>query len=254
MSKKAQNELNKLDEAARAGWMYYVGGKTQDEIAKTLKTSRQSAQRLVALSMSEGLVKVRLEHPIARCMELAQGIKKKFGLTFCEVVPSVDDDPNSTLGLGQAGAAAIERALKFDAPQTIAFGTGRVLRACADELSILHCPQHKIVSLVGNIADNGEATRYDVAVHVADRVKAQHYPMPIPVIASSKLEREIWQQQQHISRIHTLAEQADISFVGIGNLGSVSPLYKDGFIDDDQLATLAESGASGEIISWIFNE
>ena len=204
--------------------------------------------------MSEGLVKVRLEHPIARCMELAQGIKKKFGLTFCEVVPSVDDDPNSTLGLGQAGAAAIERALKFDAPQTIAFGTGRVLRACADELSILHCPQHKIVSLVGNIADNGEATRYDVAVHVADRVKAQHYPMPIPVIASSKLEREIWQQQQHISRIHTLAEQADISFVGIGNLGSVSPLYKDGFIDDDQLATLAESGASGEIISWIFNE
>lgn len=254
MSKKAQNELNKLDEAARAGWMYYVGGKTQDEIAKTLKTSRQSAQRLVALSMSEGLVKVRLEHPIARCMELAQGIKKKFGLTFCEVVPSVDDDPNSTLGLGQAGAAAIERALKFDAPQTIAFGTGRVLRACADELSILHCPQHKIVSLVGNIADNGEATRYDVAVHVADRVKAQHYPMPIPVIASSKLEREIWQQQQHISRIHTLAEHADISFVGIGNLGSVSPLYKDGFIDDDQLATLAESGASGEIISWIFNE
>ena len=254
MSKKAQNELNKLDEAARAGWMYYVGGKTQDEIAKTLKTSRQSAQRLVALSMSEGLVKVRLEHPIARCMELAQGIKKKFGLTFCEVVPSVDDDPNSTLGLGQAGAAAIERALKFDAPQTIAFGTGRVLRACADELSILHCPQHKIVSLVGNIADNGEATRYDVAVYVADRVKAQHYPMPIPVIASSKLEREIWQQQQHISRIHTLAEQADISFVGIGNLGSVSPLYKDGFIDDDQLATLTESGASGEIISWIFNE
>ena len=254
MSKKAQNELNKLDEAARAGWMYYVGGKTQDEIAKTLKTSRQSAQRLVALSMSEGLVKVRLEHPIARCMELAQGIKKKFGLTFCEVVPSVDDDPNSTLGLGQAGAAAIERALKFDAPQTIAFGTGRVLRACADELSILHCPQHKIVSLVGNIADNGEATRYDVAVHVADRVKAHHSPMPIPVIASSKLEREIWQQQQHISRIHTLAEQADISFVGIGNLGSVSPLYKDGFVDDDQLATLAESGASGEIISWIFNE
>ena len=254
MSKKAQNELNKLDEAARAGWMYYVGGKTQDEIAKTLKTSRQSAQRLVALSMSEGLVKVRLEHPIARCMELAQRLQEKFGLTYCDVVPNVDDDPNTTQGLGQAGAAAIERALKSDAPKTIAFGTGRVLRACADELSMLHCPQHKIVSLVGNIAENGEATRYDVAVHVADRVKAQHYPMPTPVIASSQSEREIWQGQKHISRIHALAEQADISFVGIGNLGSVSPLYKDGFIGDDDLATLAESGASGEIISWIFNE
>ena len=116
---------------------------------------------------------------------------------------------------------AIERALKFDAPQTIAFGTGRVLRACADELSILHCPQHKIVSLIGNIAENGEATRYDVAVHVADRVKAQHYSTPTPVIAASNSEREAWQQQQHISRIHLLAEQAGISFVGTGNLGSV---------------------------------
>ncbi|OJF67917.1 DNA-binding transcriptional regulator [Alteromonas sp. V450] len=254
MSKKTQKELNRLDEAARAGWMYYVGGKTQDEIAQTLKTSRQSAQRLVALSMSEGLVKVRLEHPIARCMELAQGVKEKFGLSICEVVPNVDDDPNSTQGLGQAGATVIERVLKIDTPQTVAFGTGRVLRACANELSILNCPQHKIVSLVGNIANNGEATRYDVAVHVADRVKAQHFPMPIPVIASSKAEREIWQQQKHISRIHALAQNADISFVGIGNLGDSSPLFKDGFIDDHQLTTLTDSGACGEIISWVFNE
>lgn len=110
------------------------------------------------------------------------------------------------------------------------------------------------MSLVGNIAENGEATRYDVAVHVADRVKAQHYPMPTPVIAASNSEREVWQQQQHISRIHLLAEQADISFVGIGNLGSLSPLYKDGFIGDDELDILADSGACGEIISWIFNE
>ena len=102
MSKKQQHDSQKLDDAARAGWLYYVGGKTQDEIAKMLNISRQSAQRLVALSMSEGLVKVRLEHPIARCMELAKAIKERFGLQFCDVVPAITEDPNSTLGLGQA--------------------------------------------------------------------------------------------------------------------------------------------------------
>ena len=56
MSKKQQHDSQKLDDAARAGWLYYVGGKTQDEIVKMLNISRQSAQRLVALSMSEGLV------------------------------------------------------------------------------------------------------------------------------------------------------------------------------------------------------
>tara|TARA_B100000519_G_scaffold60121_1_gene50345 strand:- start:4259 stop:5215 length:957 start_codon:yes stop_codon:yes gene_type:complete len=253
MSKKQQHDSQKLDDAARAGWLYYVGGKTQDEIAKMLNISRQSAQRLVALSMSEGLVKVRLEHPIARCMELAKAIKERFGLQFCDVVPAITEDPNSTLGLGQAGAAVIERTLRSETPKTIAFGTGRVLRACADELSFLHCPQHKIVSLVGNIANNGEATRYDVAVHIADRVKAQHYPMPLPVIANSEAEKHVLHQQSHVARIHALAKEADITFVGIGNLGSTSPLHVDGFIDDEEMAYLSEVGAAGEIISWIYN-
>ena len=61
----------KLDDAARAGWLYYVAGNTQDEIAQKLGVSRQTAQRLVSMAVSERLIKVRLDHPIARCMELA---------------------------------------------------------------------------------------------------------------------------------------------------------------------------------------
>ena len=62
---------NRLDDAARAGWLYYVAGNTQDEIARKLGVSRQSAQRLVSLAVSEKLIKFRLDHPIARCMELS---------------------------------------------------------------------------------------------------------------------------------------------------------------------------------------
>ena len=56
----------RLDDAARAGWLYYVAGNTQDEIAHKLGVSRQTAQRLVAMAVSERLVKVRLDHPIGR--------------------------------------------------------------------------------------------------------------------------------------------------------------------------------------------
>ncbi|MBK5568563.1 MAG: sugar-binding transcriptional regulator, partial [Ensifer sp. SSB1] len=34
---------NRLDDAARAGWLYYVAGRTQDEIATVMGISRQSA-------------------------------------------------------------------------------------------------------------------------------------------------------------------------------------------------------------------
>ncbi len=247
------SEQRKLEDAARAGWLYYVAGRTQDEIARQLNTSRQSAQRLVALAISEGLIKVRIEHPIRQCMELAKALRSKYAIYHCEVVPSDDNSPDSTAGLAQAGAAEIERQLKRSASQTIAFGTGRILRACADELTTMHCPEHKVVSMVGNIAGDGSASRYDVAVHVAERIGAAHFPMPLPVIANSRENKTQLHALPHVEKVQQLAHQADVAFVGIGNLGLVSPLHDDGFIGDNELSTLQAQGAAGEIISWIYD-
>ena len=253
MASIPSNDNQKLEEAARAGWLYYVAGKTQDEIAKQLNTSRQSAQRLVALAVSQGLIKVRLEHPIRRCMELADALQNRYGLLSCEVVPSESNDINSTIGLSQAGAAEIERQLKQRHAKIIAFGTGRVLRACAEELPTMQCPHHRIVSLVGNIAQDGSASCYEVAIHVAERVGAQHFPMPVPVIAGSEADKAGWQQLTHVKNVHQLASQADVSFVGIGDLGTNSPLHLDGFVTRHELAALDAIGATGEVISWIFD-
>ena len=80
MPRTSDVETGRLDDAARAGWLYYVAGNTQDEIARKLGVSRQTAQRLVSLAMSERLIKVRLDHPIARCMELSAALKQRYGV------------------------------------------------------------------------------------------------------------------------------------------------------------------------------
>jgi predicted DNA-binding protein (UPF0251 family) len=64
------NEPSLQDEAARAGWLYYVAGMTQDQIAAELGVSRQRAQRLVSRAMAEGLIHVRLNHRIGACLDL----------------------------------------------------------------------------------------------------------------------------------------------------------------------------------------
>ena len=254
MAKRSSVETRKLDDAARAGWMYYVAGKTQEEIAKKLNVSRQSAQRMVALSVSEGLIKVRLEHPIAKCMDLKVKLKKRFGLKFCRVVPSLDADPLSTLGLAQAGASVIELHLRSPEPKVLAMGTGRVLRACVDELSIMNCEQHQIVALLGNMASNGSASSYDVVMHMAEHIKAKHYPMPLPVLSRNKKDKEQLHNQHHIANNLKLAEQADVTFVGIGNLGLNSPLHQDGFVMPVEIDDLQNQGAVGEIIGWVFDK
>ncbi|WP_158968099.1 sugar-binding transcriptional regulator [Paraglaciecola sp. L3A3] len=254
MYNKSNTELKRLEDAARAAWLYYVAENTQDEIAQKLDVSRQSAQRLVALAVSEELIKVRLDHPITQCMELAQQLKNKFNLIDCEIVPSDPSSVDSNHGLAQCGAALIERYLKSEVPQTLAFGTGRALKACIDELPSMQCQQHKIVSLLGNMMADGSASAFDIVVTMANRINAKHYPMPLPVVASSVAEKHILLNLKPVKSIFSLIEQADAIFVGIGQMSENSPLLVDGFINHTELNAVKKDGAQGEIISWLYDK
>src|SRR5947208_10119259 len=121
----SDKERPRMDEAARAGWLYFIAGHTQDEIAKMLKGSRASAQRLVSLCLAERLITFRLEHPIAACMELAARLKDVFHLTSCEVVPADPAAPLSTAGIAERAAAVLEATLRSEQPTIVALGTGR---------------------------------------------------------------------------------------------------------------------------------
>ena len=253
MAGKGDADVSRLDEAARAGWLYYVAGNTQDEIARKLGVSRQSAQRLVSLAVTERLIKVRLDHPIARCMELERNLAERFALRSCEVVPSDPGTPSSIVGLAQAAAGEMERHLKSNEPKIIAFGTGRALRASVDQLPTMDCPQHKVVSLLGNMMSDGSASAYNVIIRMADRVNARHYPMPLPVFARSKRERALLHNQEPVHNILELAKDADVTFVGVGNMGESAPLFVDGFISRDEMSALTAAGAIGEITSWVYD-
>ena len=248
-----ERETSRLDDAARAGWLYYVAGNTQDEIARKLGVSRQSAQRLVATAVSEKLVKVRLDHPIARCMELARRLADRYGLIRCEVVPSDPAAPGLLTGIAIAGAAEMERHLKSVEPRILALGTGRALRACVEQLPVMDCPQHRIVSRLGNMMQDGSATPYNVVIRMAERVGARHYPMPLPVFARSPEERDLLAEQEPVRNTMDLCARADATFVGIGQIDDTAPLLVDGFLTHDELRALVGQGVAGEITSWLYD-
>lgn len=253
MAQRPDNSINRLDDAARAGWLYYVAGNTQEEIAAKLGISRQSAQRLVSLSVSEGLIKVRLDHPIGRCMDLASRLKSRFALDLVEIVPSDPTSDSTTMGLAEAAAAEIERWLKRPDPIVMAVGTGRTLKAAVEQLMPMEARHHKVVSLTGNIAPDGSAAYYNVIFNMADTVKVRSFPMPLPVIASSARERELLHAQPMIRETLALAAKADVTFVGVGDIGADAPLYLDGFISETELKALQKAGAVGEICGWSFD-
>ncbi len=245
---------DRLEQAARAAWLYYVGGRTQDEIAGQLNISRQAAQRLVSLAVAEKLIKFRLDHPVAGCMALGEEMIARYGLRFCEVVPSDRATPAALPALAAACASFLERWLSQRVPLVLGLSTGRTLRAAVDEVSTMQVPHHKVVSLCGTMGVDGRAGSPEPVVRLAERTGAQCYPMPAPVIAATVEERRLFQAQRPFLALKALFAQARFALVGVGEIAWQCPLHASGFVTDAELTGLMEAGAVGEIAGWSFDQ
>jgi DNA-binding transcriptional regulator LsrR (DeoR family) len=247
------NEKSRLDDAARAGWLYFIAGHTQDEIAKMLQVSRASAQRLVSLCLAERLITFRLEHPITACMELGSKLKDRFDLLHCEVVPTDPAAPQSTAGIAERCANLLDSTLRPETPVIVALGTGRAVRAAVERVTPIDRPNHQIVSLVGNISADGSASFFDTVGRLADRTGARHYPMPLPFLMSSEDERNRMVRIEPIAKVKTIAAKADLRLVGIGQMDQKAQVHVDGFVTREELFEMMRLGAVGEVTGWAYD-
>jgi DNA-binding transcriptional regulator LsrR (DeoR family) len=247
-----ERQLRRRDLSARAAWLYYIAGDTQDQIAAKLNVSRQAAQRLVAAAVADGLITFRLDHPISECMALAEALRVQFRLDYVEVVPG-DCDTDGLPGLAGAAARQVEMHLAPKTPTVIAVTTGRTLRATVTQVAPMERPQHTVVSLVGTLTRDGRASPYDVVMRLSDRIGARCYPLPTPVVTETTEECQLLRSQRPYQVMRTLAAQAKVTFLSIGTMDANAPLLADGFINPPEFAQLAGAGAVGEIAGQAFD-
>jgi DNA-binding transcriptional regulator LsrR (DeoR family) len=187
-------------------------------------------------------------------MALAQRLKDRYGLDFCEVTLADPSSDDPALGIAQVAAAEMERVLGTESPIVMALGTGREIRGAVEQISAMNCPQHKVVSLVGSLAPDGSANVNDPITVIGDATRAPRHPLAVPLLATSKEERDIICAQKPIRMNIALAQSADIAFIGIGELNDSPPLLNDGFITRRELDDLQAAGGAGEIIGWAFDD
>ncbi len=243
----------RLDDAARAGWLYYIAGRTQDDIAQILNISRPAAQRLVSLCRSEGLISFQMNHPISKCMDLAARLRDRYELQHCDIAPSDGLEETGRVGVASLGAVVIERWLRTRKSTVMALGTGRSMRASIERVPSMSCPLHRLVSLVGTISPDGSASPFDTLVKLAEITRAQHFPMPLPLYVSSALERAQLLEIESVRRIRAIAGEADIWLMGISQIGDDAVLYRDGFMTRSELLEHVRHGGVGEVTGWVFD-
>lgn len=115
-------------------------------------------------------------------------------------------------------------------------------------------PDHTIVALLGDTTPGGKSPPYNVVVRMADRISASYYPMPLPIYARNANERELYRQLDMAKQIHQMAKKVDVTFVGLGHIGTDAPLFVDGFMNEEEVDSYVKAGAVGEITGWLFDE
>jgi DNA-binding transcriptional regulator LsrR (DeoR family) len=186
-------------------------------------------------------------------MEFAARLTDLFHLVYCEVVPADPAAPLAAAGIAERAANILESTLRIEKPTIVALGTGRAVRAAVERVLPIDCPNHQIVSLVGNISKDGSASFFDTVGRLADRTKARHYPMPLPFLMSSESERDQMLRIESIARVRAVAAKADLRLVGIGQMDQNAQVHVDGFVSREELFEMMRLGAVGELTGWAFD-
>jgi DNA-binding transcriptional regulator LsrR (DeoR family) len=237
-----------LSLASRAAWLSYVGGYRQEDIAARLGISRVKVNRLIALAHREGFIRVFVEGNAVECVALEDQIADRFGLSLCQVVPSIGDDDLPIDALASGGARFLLKALERPDLELVGIGHGRTLAATVDRLPRLPRTQVRFVSLLGCLTRNAAANPFDVIHRLAEKAGAEAYFMPVPFFANSVADKQVLMAQKSLMDVFALAQQAELYVVGVGEISARAHMLETGMITPGEFAELSRAGAIGEIL------
>lgn len=253
MAKPQTIDENASSMAVRAAWLHYAGGHTQSEVARKLGLTSLKAHRLISKANNEGLVKFYIDGDIAECVTLENQLSEQHALSYCQVVPNLDESPLPLRALGVAGAQHLKRIIENPEHQSIGIGHGRTLASCVNLLPQLHRSDKQIVSLLGGFSKKFAANPHDVIHLLAQRTDAAAYVMPVPFLANTLHDKDIILQQPGVEEVMQLACDTSIKIAGIGSVDIGSPMLANAMLEESELNAVRRAGAEGEILGHFFS-
>jgi DNA-binding transcriptional regulator LsrR (DeoR family) len=234
------------DLKTKIAWLYYIEGKTQDEIAKALNISRLKVLRILAASRQNGTVQIRVSSKLSYCVELECNLEKKFGLERAIVIPK-PQDANATPEIIGATLGSYVNEIITD-NMTIGLGWGRTLSASLPSIEFRDQRGISVVSMLGGLTRVSGVNPSEFAWRLADRLSAECYLMAAPVFAPDPHTREALIGHPGIKEIFQKASRLDLAILSVGDLSPFSTISEYYLLQRDELKSLEAVGAVGDVL------
>lgn len=247
VEKNANNNTELGDDLkTKVAWLYYMEGKTQEDISKAYGLSRSKVLRSLASSRQDGTVQISIATNLSRCVELERSLENLIGLERAIVIPYCENPETEYVNLGVALAKYVNGILHDN--MSIGLGWGRTLSASLSQIEYREQKNIKVISMLGGLTRVSGDNPSEFAWRFADRLSAECYLMAAPVFAPDIRTRDALLTHAGINEIVVASISLDLAIVTAGDLSPYSTVSQFFLLEREDIAGLQAAGAVGHVL------
>jgi DNA-binding transcriptional regulator LsrR (DeoR family) len=233
---------------AQLGWLYYVNGLTQSEIAERLGVTRLRVNRGIGLARARGLVRIEMTSPFAAAMDLQQRLSDTFGLRFARVGLADREAYDAHQAVGAALAYFIEEGLSRNVWRSIGVSWGSTIENAIRSLRPRSLPGLEVVSMIGGTMSGLSFNSFGVAANLAQRLGARHSVLAAPIYFETEEMTEAVLASPPFREQMRKAVEVDLAVLVTGDVSTKSYLVRDGLPEGVSPEELVRYGAVGDVL------
>ncbi|MFD1449080.1 sugar-binding transcriptional regulator [Oceanobacillus profundus] len=233
--------------------LYYFEGWTQAQIAKRQNVSRPVISKLLNNAKKEGIVEIYIKDETVLTVELEDQLEKKYGLEEVVVV-SASNFSHEKLKqqLGKTASSYLSKHLEGVRNLGISWGTS--LLSLVEEYPYERRNNLNIVPIIGGMGnDFVHLHSNQLAFQLAQKMNASCSYLYAPAMVETNELKNNLIRIKEIAHVLEKGRNVEMALVGIGSPFKESTLEKMGYLQGNDLKTLREAGAVGNIGSSFFN-
>jgi DNA-binding transcriptional regulator LsrR (DeoR family) len=204
----------------KAARMYFLDGRSQDDVARALGTSRSNVSRMLTAARAQGIVEIRVHDQTSREKDLEQALQERFKLSHVRVAafrPGVD----ALAAAGDLAAQWLDGSLRDG--QVLGLSWGNSLQAMVESFAVDQPRSVEVVPLVGGLSTaDSLVAGHELVRELAGRLGATYRYLHAPALLRSETARDALLAEPAVADVLQRAQTADIAMVGIGTVGTGS--------------------------------
>lgn len=234
--------------------LHFIEGMKQSEIATALNLSTSKVNRLITQGRRLGMVKIAIESPFQRLVDLEQRLTETAGLASSVVTPTVSGSPETTLQqVGRAAANQLLESLRDG--DVIAITGGKAVSAVVGNMEPERAFDVTVVPLTGGVQGKHYTDVNHLATQLAERLGGRTMLVHAPLFAESREQRDMLMEMASIREVFDLARKAAIALVGVGSIETPGSSYYDLHpVPNPDRELLVKSGVQGEFLAHLIRE